>query len=48
MRDPVFKTQMFRFVDVLPTLTSPDDVVKHMLEYLKMLRRLSLPLSAAP
>ena len=35
MRDPVFKTQMFRFVDVLPTLTSPDDVVKHMLEYLK-------------
>ena len=35
MRDPVFKTQMFRFVDVLPTLTSPDDVVKHMIEYLK-------------
>ena len=22
MQDPVFKTQMFRFVDVLPTLTS--------------------------
>jgi RHH-type transcriptional regulator, proline utilization regulon repressor / proline dehydrogenase / delta 1-pyrroline-5-carboxylate dehydrogenase len=35
MQDPVFKTQMFRFVDVLPTLQSPDDVVKHMLEYLK-------------
>ncbi len=35
MRDPVFKTQMFRFVDVLPTLTSSDDVVKHMIEYLK-------------
>jgi RHH-type transcriptional regulator, proline utilization regulon repressor / proline dehydrogenase / delta 1-pyrroline-5-carboxylate dehydrogenase len=35
MRDPVFKTQMFRFVDVLPTLTSPDDVVRHMIEYLK-------------
>jgi RHH-type proline utilization regulon transcriptional repressor/proline dehydrogenase/delta 1-pyrroline-5-carboxylate dehydrogenase len=34
MRDPVFKTQMFRFVDVLPTLTSSDDVVKHMVEYL--------------
>jgi RHH-type proline utilization regulon transcriptional repressor/proline dehydrogenase/delta 1-pyrroline-5-carboxylate dehydrogenase len=34
MRDPVFKTQMFRFVDVLPTLTTPDDVVKHMVEYL--------------
>jgi RHH-type transcriptional regulator, proline utilization regulon repressor / proline dehydrogenase / delta 1-pyrroline-5-carboxylate dehydrogenase len=35
MQDPVFKTQMFRFVDVLPTLSSADDVVKHMLEYLK-------------
>jgi RHH-type proline utilization regulon transcriptional repressor/proline dehydrogenase/delta 1-pyrroline-5-carboxylate dehydrogenase len=34
MRDPVFKTQMFRFVDVLPTLTSSTDVVKHMAEYL--------------
>jgi RHH-type proline utilization regulon transcriptional repressor/proline dehydrogenase/delta 1-pyrroline-5-carboxylate dehydrogenase len=34
MRDPTFKTQMFRFVDVLPTLTSSDDVVKHMVEYL--------------
>ncbi len=34
MRDPVFKTQMFRFVDVLPTLASSDDVVKHMVEYL--------------
>jgi RHH-type proline utilization regulon transcriptional repressor/proline dehydrogenase/delta 1-pyrroline-5-carboxylate dehydrogenase len=34
MQDPVFKTQMFRFVDVLPTLTSPGDVVKHMAEYL--------------
>lgn len=34
MRDPVFKTQMFRFVDVLPSLTSSDDVVKHMVEYL--------------
>jgi RHH-type proline utilization regulon transcriptional repressor/proline dehydrogenase/delta 1-pyrroline-5-carboxylate dehydrogenase len=34
MRDPVFKTQMFRFVDVLPALTSSDDVLKHMAEYL--------------
>ena len=34
MRDPVFKTQMFRFVDVLPTLTSSGDVVGHMAEYL--------------
>ena len=38
MRDPVFKTQMFRFVDVLPTLTSSDDVVKHMVEYLSNVR----------
>jgi RHH-type transcriptional regulator, proline utilization regulon repressor / proline dehydrogenase / delta 1-pyrroline-5-carboxylate dehydrogenase len=35
MRDESFKTQMFRFVDVLPTLTSAEDVVKHMSEYLK-------------
>jgi RHH-type transcriptional regulator, proline utilization regulon repressor / proline dehydrogenase / delta 1-pyrroline-5-carboxylate dehydrogenase len=34
MRDPLFKTQMFRFVDVLPTLRSSDDVVKHFSEYL--------------
>jgi RHH-type transcriptional regulator, proline utilization regulon repressor / proline dehydrogenase / delta 1-pyrroline-5-carboxylate dehydrogenase len=34
MRDPVFKTQMFRFVDVLPTLSSSGDVVGHMAEYL--------------
>ena len=34
MQDPVFKTQMFRFVDVLPALTSSGDVLKHMAEYL--------------
>jgi RHH-type transcriptional regulator, proline utilization regulon repressor / proline dehydrogenase / delta 1-pyrroline-5-carboxylate dehydrogenase len=34
MRDPVFKTQMFRFVDVMPTLTESDDVVRHMVDYL--------------
>ena len=34
MRDPLFKTQMFRFVDVLPTLRSPDEVVEHLSEYL--------------
>src|SRR6201987_1155632 len=28
MRDESFKTQMFRFVDVLPTLTSADDVIR--------------------
>ena len=35
MKDEAFKTQMFRFVDVLPTLTSSSDVVKHLAEYLK-------------
>jgi RHH-type proline utilization regulon transcriptional repressor/proline dehydrogenase/delta 1-pyrroline-5-carboxylate dehydrogenase len=35
MRDESFKTQMFRFVDVLPTLTSSDDVVRHLSEYLR-------------
>ena len=34
MRDPLFKTQMFRFVDVLPTLRSADEVIKHLSEYL--------------
>src|SRR6202051_107021 len=38
MRDPVFKTQMFRFVDVLPTLTSSGDVVGHMAEYLSKVK----------
>lgn len=35
MQDAAFKTQMFRFVDVLPALTSSKDVVQHMAEYLK-------------
>src|SRR5258708_17300478 len=35
MRDESFKTQMFRFVDVLPTLTSAHDVVRHLSEYLR-------------
>jgi RHH-type proline utilization regulon transcriptional repressor/proline dehydrogenase/delta 1-pyrroline-5-carboxylate dehydrogenase len=38
MQDPVFKTQMFRFVDVLPTLTSSGDVVGHMAEYLSKVK----------
>src|SRR5580704_14489303 len=38
MRDPVFKTQMFRFVDVLPALTSSGDVVGHMAEYLSKVK----------
>ncbi|MGA8655574.1 MAG: proline dehydrogenase family protein [Chthoniobacterales bacterium] len=35
MQNEAFKTQMFRFVDVLPTLTSSNEVVRHMAEYLK-------------
>jgi RHH-type proline utilization regulon transcriptional repressor/proline dehydrogenase/delta 1-pyrroline-5-carboxylate dehydrogenase len=38
MQDPVFKTQMFRFVDVLPALTSSGNVLKHMAEYLKSVK----------
>ena len=38
MQDPVFKTQMFRLVDVLPTLTSSTDVVKHLAEYLSSVK----------
>jgi RHH-type proline utilization regulon transcriptional repressor/proline dehydrogenase/delta 1-pyrroline-5-carboxylate dehydrogenase len=34
MRDEAFKVQLFRFVDVLPMLTSPSDVAEHLGEYL--------------
>jgi RHH-type transcriptional regulator, proline utilization regulon repressor / proline dehydrogenase / delta 1-pyrroline-5-carboxylate dehydrogenase len=34
MRDPAFKAQLFRFVDVLPVLESSADVVRHLQEYL--------------
>lgn len=34
MRDEKFKTQLFRFVDVLPMLTSSADVTRHFKEYL--------------
>src|SRR6266850_367869 len=34
MRDEHFKTQLFRFVDVLPTLTSSGEVSRHLKEYL--------------
>jgi RHH-type transcriptional regulator, proline utilization regulon repressor / proline dehydrogenase / delta 1-pyrroline-5-carboxylate dehydrogenase len=34
MRDPAFKTQLFRFVDVLPTLSSSAEIVRHLQEYL--------------
>src|SRR3954469_3326588 len=34
MQDPAFKAQLFRFVDVLPTLKSSEDIVRHLREYL--------------
>ncbi|HWX18851.1 MAG TPA: proline dehydrogenase family protein [Candidatus Binatia bacterium] len=34
MRDEHFKTQLFRFVDALPTLTSSGEVARHLQEYL--------------
>ncbi|MFA5057501.1 MAG: hypothetical protein WC485_05265, partial [Opitutaceae bacterium] len=34
MQDPVFKTQLFRFVDVLPSLHSSSEIVRHLQEYL--------------
>ncbi|HXP61643.1 MAG TPA: proline dehydrogenase family protein [Dongiaceae bacterium] len=34
MRDERFKTQLFRFVDVLPTLASSGEVSRHLKEYL--------------
>lgn len=33
MKNAEFKTQMFRFVDVLPTLETPDEVSRHLNEY---------------
>ncbi len=34
MRDPAFKAQLFRFVDVLPSLSSSAEIVRHLQEYL--------------
>src|SRR5207302_6051484 len=34
MKDEHFKTQLFRFVDVLPTLDSSAEVARHLREYL--------------
>lgn len=33
MRDPAFKVEMFRFVDVFPALTTPEDIAQHVQEY---------------
>ena len=34
MKDPAFKAQLFRFVDVLPSLESSSEIVRHLQEYL--------------
>ena len=34
MKDPAFKAQLFRFVDVLPALVSSSEIVRHLQEYL--------------
>ena len=34
LRDPAFKTQLFRFVDVLPALRTHAEIVRHLQEYL--------------
>ena len=34
MKDPAFKTQLFRFIDVLPSLKTREEVVAHLREYL--------------
>src|SRR6266446_6095505 len=34
MKDEHFKTQLFRFVDVLPTLNSAGEISRHLKEYL--------------
>lgn len=48
MKDPSFKVDMFRFVDVLPTLVTDDQVAKHIREYLlKNDREIPLLMSTA-
>ena len=48
MKDESLKVQLFRFVDVLPMLTSRDAVCGHLFEYLGSIRdRLPMPLSVA-
>ena len=34
MRDQGFKVEMFRFVDVFPVLSTPEEVARHIQEYL--------------
>ena len=35
MKNPSFKTQLFRFIDVLPTLKTPHQILSHLSEYFK-------------
>jgi RHH-type proline utilization regulon transcriptional repressor/proline dehydrogenase/delta 1-pyrroline-5-carboxylate dehydrogenase len=34
MSDPAFKTQLFRFVDVMPALRTPEQIHRHLVQYL--------------
>jgi RHH-type transcriptional regulator, proline utilization regulon repressor / proline dehydrogenase / delta 1-pyrroline-5-carboxylate dehydrogenase len=43
MKNDKFKTNMFRFVDVLPALNSGDDVAKHLKEYFSEGGKTELP-----
>jgi len=48
MKDEKFKVQLFRFVDVLPALTSPSEIARHLTEYLDNDQvNLAAPLRAA-
>ena len=38
MRDEQLKVQLFRFVDVLPMLKTPDAIMEHLHEYLDSVR----------
>ncbi|MDQ2660003.1 MAG: L-glutamate gamma-semialdehyde dehydrogenase, partial [Verrucomicrobiota bacterium] len=44
MRDEVFKVQMFRFVDVLASLRSSGDIVRHLEEYFAKMSNSIAPL----
>ena len=35
LKDPAFKTQLFRFIDVFPVLRTPESVHQHLVEYLR-------------
>src|SRR6266851_2847315 len=46
MRDAHFKTQLFRFVDVLPALSSSAEISRHLKEYLGDERSADIPVRA--